>query len=251
MSTRLAACVAAVTFTLGLAAPAAAKDVEVTWLGHAAFQVKSPKGTTVLIDPFLKGNPKTPAEWQDLAKYKPDVILVTHSHGDHEGQALEIAKATKAPVVATAEYSKVMQIPEDQKKACNVGGKLTFGDVTVHVVPAMHGSAPGGRPVGFILEFEGDPTKIYHTGDTWIFGDMKLIQEIHKPTVILLATGGGPYGQDPATAAMAVKKFFKPKKIVPMHFATFPVLATDEEVKAAFKKDKRVVFMEPGVAQKL
>lgn len=232
----------------GAKASKKAPPFEVTWLGHAAFEIVSPGGTRVLIDPFLKGNPKTPAERQDLAKYKPDVILVTHSHQDHLGQAVDIAKASGAPVVASAELIYSLELPDAQKRAANVGGKLTFKDVTVHLVPAMHGSDPGGRPVGFVVELEGG-TKIYHTGDTWIFGDMALIQEIHKPAMILLNTGGGPYTQDPATAALAVKKYFKPTWIVPMHFGTFPPLATADDVQAAFKKDKRLVMLEPGKPQ--
>ncbi len=232
--------------TLLLSTSSLAKPVSVTWLGNAAFEVTSPEGTKVLIDPFLQGNPTTPKEKQDIAQYKPDVILVTHSHGDHLGQTEAIAKASGAPVVGNFTFLKSLKLDEGKAMGGNVGGKFVVKDVTVHLVPAMHDSSPGGRPLGFVLEFKGSKERIYHTGDTWIFGDMKLIQEIHKPTIILLQAGGGPYNQDPATAALAIKKFFKPKAIIPMHYATFPVLASEDDVKAAFKKNKQLMIMKPG-----
>lgn len=232
--------------TLLVSTAGLAKPVSVTWLGHAAFEITSPAGTKVLIDPFVQGNPKTPKARQDIAQYKPDAILVTHSHGDHLGQAVAIAKASGAPVVGNFTFLKSLKLSKEQTKGGNVGGKFVIKDVTVHLVPAMHDSSPGGRPLGFVLEFEGSKERIYHTGDTWIFGDMKLIHEIHKPTIILLQVGGGPYNQDPKTAALAIKKFFKPKAIIPMHYATFPVLASEDDVKQAFKKNKKLKMMKPG-----
>jgi L-ascorbate metabolism protein UlaG (beta-lactamase superfamily) len=113
------------------------------------------------------------------------------------------------------------------------------------MVPAMHSSEPGGRPVGFVLTFK-DGRSLYHTGDTWIFGDMSLIQELYHPSILLMGVGGGPYTEDPATAALAVRKYFRPSAIVPMHFGTFPGLATESEVRGAFKGDKRLTVMKPG-----
>jgi L-ascorbate metabolism protein UlaG (beta-lactamase superfamily) len=112
------------------------------------------------------------------------------------------------------------------------------------MVPAMHSSEPG-RPVGFVLQFTNGQT-IYDTGDTWIFGDMALIQELYHPTILLLGTGGGPYGEDPPTAKLAVTKYFHPTTIIPMHYGTFPGLATEADVKAAFAGDPRLVVMRPG-----
>jgi len=233
--------------TSASAQPASPGRLQITWLGHAAFEVVSPKGTKVLIDPFLQGNPKTPAAWQDLKRHHPDVILVTHSHGDHVGQAAAIAKQSKAQVVASAHLVRSMAIPDAQKAAANVGGKLTFDDVTVHLVPAMHGSSPGGRPVGFVLTFAGSKERIYHSGDTWIFSDMALIHEIHQPTILLLQAGGGPFNQDPSVAALAVKKYFRPRHIIPMHFGTWPVLEGEAAVRQAFAGDKRLLLLTPGV----
>ena len=128
--------------------------------------------------------------------------------------------------------------------AAQLFSPLTLRDVTIHIVPAMHSSEPG-RPVGFVLQFTNGQT-IYDTGDTWIFGDMALIQELYHPTILLLNTGGGPYGEDPATAKLAVAKYFHPTTIIPMHYATFPFLASEADVRAAFAGDARLVVMHPG-----
>lgn len=226
-------------------ATAAEKALKVTWLGHAAFEIVSPGGKRLLIDPFLKPNPATPAAYKDLGRYKPDAILVSHSHNDHSADALELAKASGAPVIGVFEWVTELDLPEAQKWGGNVGGRFEVGDVTIHLVPAMHSSNPGGRPLGFVLTFK-DGRSLYHTGDTWIFGDMALIQELYHPEILLLNVGGGPYVQDPATAALAVKKYFDPKVIVPMHFGTFPPLAKEADVRKVFEDDKRLVLMKPG-----
>lgn len=223
------------------------KDFQMTWLGHAAFEIVSPAGVRLLIDPFLKENPATPAEFKDLSRYKPTAILLTHSHGDHLGDAIAIAKSSNAQIVSInmPQLFQREQVPEAQIQTINVGGTITIGDVTVHIVPAMHGSEPSGRPVGFVLEF-ADGRSVYHQGDTWIFGDMALIQEFYHPTIILLNVGGRAYGQSPEVAMTAVSKYFKPQIIIPMHYASLPTLSTEAEVRAALEKDKRVLFMKPG-----
>jgi L-ascorbate metabolism protein UlaG (beta-lactamase superfamily) len=136
-------------------------------------------------------------------------------------------------------------LPEELIQTVNVGGTLALGDVTAHVVPAMHGSEPSGRPVGFVLDF-ADGRSVYHQGDTWIFGDMALIQEFYHPTIILMNTGGRAYGQSPEIALTAINKYFKPEIIIPMHYASLPTMSTEAEVRAAIEKDKRVQFMKPG-----
>lgn len=248
------------TFALALASTTAAAqgtpraragrgDITVRWLGHAAFEVTSPGGTRLLIDPFITGNPSTPDSLKDLARYgsawKPSAILVTHSHFDHAADAKAIATATGAPVISSFEWIDAQKLPQAQALGGNVGGQFRIGDVTVHLVPAVHSSSPGGRPLGFVITF-ADGRNLYHTGDTWIFSDMALIQELYHPDIILLNSGGGPYTEDPATAALAVRKYFHPSVIVPMHYATFPPLATEAQVRAAFRGDRRLVVMKPG-----
>jgi L-ascorbate metabolism protein UlaG (beta-lactamase superfamily) len=230
--------------------PARSQQIQVRWLGHAAFEVVSAGGTRILIDPWLTQNPATPDSLKQTARWtgndtKPAAILVSHSHFDHAGDAKAIAQGTDARVIGTFELVSSFGLPEAQVLGGNVGGSFQVGDVTVHLVPAMHSSDPGGRPLGFVLEFAGGRT-LYHTGDTWIFGDMSLIHERYRPDIILLNVGGGPYTQDPATAALAIRKYFRPRTIVPMHFGTFPVLSNEQQVRAAFGTDSRVTFMRPG-----
>ncbi|MCP3144943.1 metal-dependent hydrolase [Pyxidicoccus xibeiensis] len=241
-----------------LAAPAFAADagspapggLRVTWLGHAAFEVVSPGGTRLLIDPWLKENPKTPAAWKELSRFaqeKPAAILVTHPHGDHAPDVPELARVSGALVVSTGEHLRAMKIPEAQHHSVNVGGSFKLGDITVHAVPAMHSSEPGGRPLGYVVTF-ADGRSLYHTGDTGLFGDMALIHELYRPDIVLLTTGGARWGMDPKTAALAMRKYFKPSIIIPMHFGTFEPLAGEAEVRAAFANDKRVRFLTIGQA---
>ena len=224
-------------------------DITVHWLGHAAFEVVSAGGTRILIDPFLTGNPTTPDSLKRLARYtgalKPAAILVSHSHQDHTLDAKAIATSAGAAVVGPYEWVNSLGLPAAQAMGGSPGGTFKFGDVTVHLVPAMHSSDPGGRPLGFVLEF-ADGRTLYHTGDTWLFGDMSLIEELYHPSIVLLCVGGGPFTEDPATAALAIRKYFHPTAIVPMHYATFPALASASQVRAVFGGDKRVVMMTPG-----
>jgi L-ascorbate metabolism protein UlaG (beta-lactamase superfamily) len=222
--------------------------VKLRWLGHAAFEIESSSGTRLLIDPFIKDNPVTPEPLKNLDRYantdKPDAICVTHSHGDHSANAKEIAKLSGAPVIGMVEFIASLDLPQAQAKGGNVGGEIRIGDVSVHLVPATH-STESGSPIGFVIQF-ADGRTLYHTGDTWIMSDMALIQEVHHPDIVLTCAGGGPYTQNPKVAALAMNKFFAPTVIVPMHYATFPVLATEAEVRAAFSGDSRAVVMKPG-----
>src|SRR5581483_5687229 len=117
--------------------PAAKEEISITWLGHAAFEIVSPGGTDLLVDPFLTKNPATPAEFKDLTRYHPSYILVTHSHGDHLGDAVELAKMSKAKIVSVymPEPLKKGDLGRELIEPVNVGDHLTLGDVKVHVVP--------------------------------------------------------------------------------------------------------------------
>lgn len=240
---------AATTAQAQTSAKRASSPISVRWLGHATFEVTSSGGTKIVIDPFITGNPATPAALKSLDRYsnewKPNAILVTHSHSDHSADAKAIAEKSGAPVISAYDWVPTLKLPDAQTMGGSVGGVFKIGDVKVHLVPAMHSSDPGGRPLGFVLEF-ADGRTLYHTGDTWVFGDMELIQAIYHPNIILLNVGGGPYTEDPKAAAMAVKRYFKPTTIVPMHYKTFPSLATEADVRAAFAGDKRLTIMSPG-----
>lgn len=222
--------------------------VRVRWLGHAAFEIESPGGTKLLVDPFIKDNPATPEPLKKLDRYKdadkPSAILVSHSHGDHSADAKEIAKLSGAPVIGMVELVASLGLPSEQSKGGNIGGEIRVRDVSVHLVPATH-SSESGSPIGFVIEFSGGRT-LYHTGDSWIMSDMALIDEVHHPDIVLTCAGGGPYTMNPKVAALAIKKFFNPSAIVPMHYATFPVLATEADVRSVFGSDARAAIMKPG-----
>jgi L-ascorbate metabolism protein UlaG (beta-lactamase superfamily) len=258
LSTRIAFTLAFVSIpaTAGAqeGATRASGSISVTWLGHAGMEVVSPGGTRLLIDPWVVENPYTPAEYKDTTRwsrpeFRPQAVLVTHPHGDHDGDALLLSRVSGAKVVATGDHLAAMKIPEEQYLSINIGGVQKVGDVEVHAVPAMHSAEPG-RPLGYVLRF-ADGRTMYHTGDTWVFGDMSLIQEMFRPEIILLATGGGRSGQSPEAAAVGIRKYFKPKVVIPIHYGTeIGPFATEEQVRAAFKGDRRLTVMVPGKTMK-
>lgn len=249
--------------------PVAAKT-KLTWYGHAAFRIDTPSGKVVLIDPWLT-NPKNPTGKDDLAKLaQADLILVTHGHGDHVGDAVAIGKKTKAKLVTTFDLGKSMVIelgfPKDQigfDTQGNFGGDLTLldGEVTVRFVPAIHSSATGkddnslrdaGSAGGFVVSIKGGPV-LYHTGDTDVFGDMAFIGKDFKVTH-MLGCIGGHFTMGPTAAAEAAR-LVKPKSFVPMHYGTFPVLTgTVDQLKAALKKKApatKVLALEIGKTTEL
>jgi L-ascorbate metabolism protein UlaG (beta-lactamase superfamily) len=258
------------TMVPGLA-PAAPGETKVHWYGHASFRIETPSGGVILIDPFL--NAPTNPDKESLAKLeRVDYILITHGHADHVGQAVEIGKKTGAVLVAPYGLQFVMKsvlgYPEQQATLAtggNVGGTfdLPKAKAKVKVVHAVHGSEltpptipappPGqpntissGNPVGYVLQIEGGPT-IYHTGDTEVYEDMKLIADLKVD--VMLACIGGHFTMDPVHAALAVQHV-KPKKVVPMHYGTFGLLTgTPDLFKTELAKRKvksELVIMKPG-----
>ena len=138
-----------------------------------------------------------------------------------------------------------MKIPDGHYLSINIGGVQRVGDVEIHAVPAMHSVAPG-HALGYVLRFS-DGRTLYHTGDTWVFGDMALIQQFFHPSILLFGMGGGRAGTDPAAAAAAIRQYFKPTVIVPMHIGALPApFATIDDVRSAFKGDGRLRLLVPG-----
>ena len=265
---------AAASAVLMLFAGAAfAQQVEVLYLGHSTFRVTSTTGKVIVIDPFLKKNPRTPTKYKDLkALGKVDLILVTHGHGDHINELPELAKLTGATVAANFELANNLvalgMLDGSKTIAMNKGGTVApLGPgIKVHMVPAEHSSSTdllgikpdntgvrhiaGGTAVGYVIEFENG-FKLYHTGDTDVFGDMALIHRFFKPDLALVCIGGH-FTMDPERAAYAVRELIRPRQVIPMHYGTFPVInRTPAEFKAALGDAPiKVLDMKPGDAVK-
>ena len=250
---------------LALAGTAAFAQTKVHWYGQAAFRIETPSGGVILIDPWLKV-PTNPDKSSLDKLGRVDYILVTHGHWDHIGEAVEIGKKTGAVLIAPygLQYAMKQQLGYPEKQATlatggNVGGtfNLDKAGAKVSVVPAVHGSElvppmvkealAAGNPVGYVIQIDKGPT-IYHTGDTDVFGDMRLIADFHKVDLMLCVIGGH-FTMDPVRAAQAVE-WVKPKQVVPMHFGTYPILAgTPAQFKAALEKrgvGAQVIEMKPG-----
>lgn len=195
----------------------------VTWLGHSAFRIET-GSATVLIDPFLDGNPKSamPSAMVD----KADLVLVTHDHGDHVGQAIDICKRTRAKLLAIVETAVALTgrgLPAElvvNGHGINIGGTVRIKDVEVTMVQAVH-SSESGLPVGYVIRLP-DGATIYHAGDTGIFSSMALFGELWSIDLALLPIGG-TYVMDPRHAALACR-LLKCARVVPMHWGSFGVL---------------------------
>jgi L-ascorbate metabolism protein UlaG (beta-lactamase superfamily) len=223
----------------------------VTWLGHATVLVQTPKGTNILIDPFIAHNPKYPESFELPSKI--DYILLTHGHGDHISDAAPVAKKHGSKVVAIYELADYMTGKGvTETIGMNTGGTVQLDDIAATMVDAKHSSGAQdekgmhyvGVASGFVLEVAGGPV-LYHAGDTCVFGDMQLIREIYKPQVAMLPIGGF-YTMGPREAARACR-LLAPKVVLPIHWGTFPPLTgTPEELAALVEPGVRVVQWKPA-----
>jgi L-ascorbate metabolism protein UlaG (beta-lactamase superfamily) len=225
------------------------KGVKLTWLGHATFRIET-GGQTVLVDPWVMGNPLCPDKEKKVKKV--DLMLCTHGHFDHIGDAVQIAKEHNPTVVGIFELCSWMEKKGVKKTSpMNKGGTQAVGDIKVTMVHADHSCGIldgdqiiyGGEACGFVMEFQNG-LKIYHAGDTAVFGDMQIIRELYAPDMALLPIGDH-YVMSPREAAYACK-LLKPKAVVPMHFGTFPVLTGTPAQLRQLAKDVEIVEMKPG-----
>ena len=208
--------------------------MKLTWLGHASFRIETAEAT-ILLDPWLTGNPSFPGEHRAEAVAGATHILITHGHGDHASEAAAIAKETGAPVIGI--YDWVAWVTESEGidgTGFNKGGTVTLGDAAVTMVNAVHSSSAGGPngPVytgaeaGYMIG--AGAVTLYVMGDTDVMADMALFQELHAPTHAIVPIGGH-FTMDAERAAWACRKFFDLKAAIPSHYATFPLLAQSAE----------------------
>ena len=197
----------------------------VKWLGHSAFQITTSEGTVILIDPWITGNPSCPVKREEILK--ADLILVTHDHFDHLGADIPaLVEATNAICLVQPELCAVLQeagVKSDNiifGMGMNIGGYVTVKDIKVTMTQAIH-SCNAGTPAGFMICLEDGKT-IYHSGDTGIFSGMALLGEIYDIDLALLPIGS-VFVMDPVQASYSLN-LLKPKKVVPIHYMTFPIL---------------------------
>ena len=222
--------------------------VQITWLGHATFKITSPQGKIILIDPWTQGNPACPDQHKNIDHV--DIMLVSHGHFDHVGDAISIATATKPTCVAIVELAGWLESKGVQNTiGMNKGGTVDVQGIKISMTHAIHTSSVNdsvyvGESCGFVVEFENG-VKMYHAGDTNVFGDMAIIRELYAPEIVMLPMGD-LFTMGPREAAYAIN-LLKPKTVIPMHFGTFPVLTgTPAELKK-LAPDVEVLEMKPGV----
>ena len=206
--------------------------MKLTWYGHSAFRVET-GDAKILIDPFLSGNPAWEKGWEEAAEGVTHVLL-THGHDDHIGDAAAILKKTGAMLVANFEicmYLVGQGVDQNKINPGNFGGTVDCGGFTTTFVAAWHSSSTGqeggrnvylGNPGGLVLHFPNDKT-LYHMGDTDIFSDMALIQELHEPAIGIVPVGDR-FTMGGAVASLACRRYFKFEKAIPCHYGTFPII---------------------------
>jgi L-ascorbate metabolism protein UlaG (beta-lactamase superfamily) len=225
--------------------------IKLTWLGHATFRMETPGGKTILVDPWVMGNPMCPQKDKDVKHV--DVMLCSHGHFDHIGDAVEIARKHNPIVVAIPELADWLgKKGVKQISSMNKGGTQQVSDIKVTMVHADHSCGItdgdeivyGGEACGYVIEF-ANGVKIYHAGDTNVFGDMAIIHDLYAPDIAMIPIGDR-YTMSPREAAYACK-LLKPKSVVPMHFGTFPILTGRPGDLQKLVPGLEILEMKPGV----
>ena len=213
--------------------------MKITWIGHSALKLQGSK--TVFIDPFLSGNPAASMSLDNVSQ--ADVVVVTHDHGDHLGDAHAICKKTGATLVSIFEIAEAAAQQGIKAEGMNVGGTVTVDDVAVSLVPAIHTAGLGGTATGTVVEMDGK--KVYHAGDTGLTMDMQLIGEMYQPDIGFLPIDGR-FNMTPRLAAKGVE-LLKIPKVVPIHYDTFPLVhSSPEEFKRLVGDKSEVIILKPG-----
>jgi L-ascorbate metabolism protein UlaG (beta-lactamase superfamily) len=230
------------------------KGTSITWLGHATVLITTPKGTTILIDPFIEHNPKYPKGYK--LPEKIDLLLVTHGHMDHIADAVPVAKKHGPIAIGMVELMGWLQSKGVKEGVgMNIGGSHRHADVTLTLTEARHSSSItdgdhtfyAGEPTGFVIAIDNGPT-LYHAGDTTVFSDMQIIRDLYHPDLAMLPIGDH-YTMGPKAAAVAAK-YIGAKTILPIHWGTFPPLigtpaALEKELAGS---EITVIHTDPGKA---
>ncbi len=224
--------------------------MKITWFGHSAFRVETGK-SVLIIDPFLNGNPVFEGDAVAVTKGATHVAL-THGHDDHIGDTVAICKANDATLIAVFEIAVHLAGQGVEKyEPTNTGGTIYTDDFDISFVRADHSSSSGnvylGNPCGLVVTAKGEGKTLYHMGDTGIFCDMELVNEIYKPDIGIVPIGDR-FTMNPKTAAMACKRFFNFSTIIPCHYKTFPMLlqTADGLVEAMGADSHKVKVLEVG-----
>lgn len=224
--------------------------IKLTWLGHATFRIVTPEGKTLYVDPWIAGNPMCPESEKDVKK--ADVLICTHGHFDHIADAVSVARKHTSTVVGIFELCLWMEKKGVQQIApMNKGGTQKVADVKITMVHAVHSCGIqdgdqivyGGEACGYVLEFSNG-VKLYHAGDTNVFGDMAIIRELYAPKIAMLPIGD-QFVMSPREAAYACN-LLKPETVIPMHFGTFPVLTGKPSELQQLAPEVKVMELKPG-----
>lgn len=225
-------------------------QVEITWLGHAAFRIDSPNGKRIYLDPWLRENPSCPDS--EKTPERVDVIALTHGHGDHVGDTVSLWQQFKPKVLANFELRSLLAgdgVEFDMDGAVNKGGAVELEGIRFTMTDARHSSSYGpsslyaGEPAGYVIELPNG-LKVYAAGDTCVFGDMELIATVYEPDVAILPIGDH-FTMGPREAAVALA-LLGVRRCIPGHWGTFPALTGTPAMLRELAPDVEVIELAPG-----